>query len=237
MRIHPLLIATAAGVSGAGIGVVVGYKLAYSNLEIQFEERLLRETEGMRKFYEINTADKKPFSTPEEAVATLITDASTEVATTAEKIAYHKIVKPYGADPEVNPDDETALQIMFPEAPEVTKHNVFDGLPVIISQEQFFENELDYVQSTLTWYAREGILTDERDQVVATKGEVDQLDKYVGASNLERFGQNSSDENIVHVRNERLDMEFEVVRHQGSYNEEVLGMEGDPPSRPSGRDV
>lgn len=239
MRIHPLFLATAVGVGSFGLGVVVGYKVAYRNLEIAFEERMLKETEGMRQFYQQTTVSKKPFSTPEEAAAALIQPGTvlkeTAVSLTpegiAERVAYHKITKNYTDDAgDLHIESDGIPEISFPEPPEPEQHNVFADGPAIISQEEFLENDSDFMQSTLTYYAVDNVLTDEREQVIEDPGDV------VGLTNLQKFGELSSDENTVHIRNIRLGLEFELVRHEGSYRQEILGIDENPPQRPSGRD-
>ena len=94
MRSH-LLIATVALGSGA-MGVFVGYKIAEKRLGTAFDQRLDKETADMKEYYQLA---KKPFATPQEAAAALITEpeAPEEQETPAEvlnqRIAYHKIVK------------------------------------------------------------------------------------------------------------------------------------------------
>lgn len=233
MRIHPLLPVIAAGISGLGIGIVVGYKIAYSNLEIQFEERLLKETEGMREFYQHSSTVKKPFSTAEEAAAALIEPGAVlkespepEVFGRIEdRIAYHKIAKQYSPESKA-PEPE----INFPELPpELEEHNIFSDGPVIISQDVFMDNKSDFQQSTLTYYVVDKTLTDEREQVIEDWADV------IGATTPDMFGEKSSDPKTVHVRNTRLGLEFEIVKHESSYRQEVLGIDEEPIRRPSGR--
>lgn len=91
------------------------------------------------------------------------------------------------------------------------------------------QNDSSYIQSTLTFYKVDSVLTDERESVI------EDLNETVGAENMKKFGSNSSDPNVLHIRNGRLQMEFEVCLSENSYRREVLGMEEDPPDLPSGR--
>jgi hypothetical protein len=222
----PLLIATA--VSSVAVGFVVGYKVAEKRLVAQFEERLEKETAGMREFYQVA---KKPFATPQEAVAELIKEESETAAEANNRVAYHKITQKYKPEEELVAID---AEVFSAEATsEVQHHNVFvDGAPVLISQEEFMENETAYVQGALTYYSVDEVLVDERDDVIEDK------DASVGVKNLMMFGNprnGSSDPNIIHIRNPRLQMEFEVCQSESSYRREVLGMDEDPPQLPSGR--
>lgn len=234
---NPLLIATAAGSAVVGFGI--GYKVAQKRLEMEFERRLERETAGMKEFYQVV---KKPFSTPQEAAAELIKEDPQPKQSTAEKanekVAYHKIAKQYS--PEKDPEGQVGIDAdVFGESDrpmliaEVENHNVFSEIPVLISQEEFMANESNYIQGQLSYYKVDKVLTDEREDVIEDQ------DATIGASNLEMFGNpnnGSSDPNVIHVRNPRLQMEFEVCLSENSYRREVLGIEEDPPIRPSGRD-
>lgn len=237
MKIHPLLPAIVVGTGSFGLGIVVGYKIAQQNLALRFEQRLEEETRKQKEFYEIATVDKKAFASPEEAAAALIPSGTVLKETSVldpdavgilDKIAYHKIAKQYTPEKEEQEPEETPA-ITFPDNSQVEHHNVFEDKPVIISQDEFSENETNYTQSTLTWYEKDGVLCDERDEVV------EEVDDAVGRENLRHFGQDSSDPNILHIRSLRLQMEFEVVKHESSYRQVVLGIDEDPPIRPSGR--
>lgn len=240
MKIPPLLIVTAASLTSCGVGVVVGYKIAERNLVLRFEERLQKEIEASTAYYEHVKTSTKQFSTPEEAAAALIKPGtvlaekpslSIPTATPEERVAYHKIVGNYvGEDDPEDPDNAVAREIMFPPVPDkMPAMNVHTSVPHVIDQETFIENVSEWPQSTLMWYIEDSVLADETDKVI------EDINETVGTDNLLRFGEGSSDENIVHVRNPRLNLEFEIVRQEGSYREQVLGIEETPPRRPSGR--
>jgi hypothetical protein len=212
----------AAGVAilGTGVGFAIGYKFAEKRLGARFEERLETETAGMKEFY---TNVKQKYDTPEEAAAALIPQPEEEVSVDPRarhhKVQYHKIVKEehYG-----DPLDEFAEACEIDETVTV-RSNVFDdqppGTPRIITQDQFMANENGYEQATLTFYAKGGVLTDQRDEAIDNAVDV------VGDLFLVNFGEGSSDPNVVHVRNDKLYMDFEIVRSERSYNEDVLGLE------------
>lgn len=230
----------AIAASSACIGFGVGYIVAQKRLVSQFEERLEKETAGMREFYQ---TVKKPFATPQEAAAALINEEESEEESTAEKIgnkvAYHKIVKA-NYSPEENPEEQHEIETDVFSAPdgtlmvgELKHHNVFKEEPIIISQEEFMQNDSEYVQTSLTYYKLDKVLTDDRENVL------EDSDNVVGIKNMEMFGDpksGSSDSNVIHIRNGRLQMEFEVCQSENSYRREVLGIDEDPPRRPSGRD-
>jgi hypothetical protein len=85
--------------------------------------------------------------------------------------------------------------------------------PYIISQDQYllmsFEN-----YDTLLYY--------EGDRVLATTGdEVMSIEDTIGHENLMKFGKLTSDPNAMYIRNERLDTDFEVIRVNGYFKDEV----------------
>lgn len=230
--LNPHLTAIAVGAGSLAVGISLGYKIAERRLSSQFEARLQRETAGMREFYQ-NT--KKPYATPQDAAAALILSKGSElltedaeqepITTVGDKIAYHKIVKKEYGPKEVVVD----LPDQDDRIPEPQHHNLFIETPIIIDQEEFMQNDSGYEQSTLTFYRGDHVLTDERETVI------EELDDVVGAENMTKFGQNSSDPNVLHIRNGRLQMEFEVCLSEGSYRQEVLGIEETPQELPSGR--
>jgi hypothetical protein len=88
--------------------------------------------------------------------------------------------------------------------------------PYIIHRDEYFSNEMDYRQTTITFYEGDQILCDEQDAPIYNP------EKIVGVL---RFGHGSQDVSICYVRNERLEAEYEVLIDHGYYQEEVLGAE------------
>lgn len=88
--------------------------------------------------------------------------------------------------------------------------------PYILHRDEFFSNENDYRQCSLTYYEGDNILCDEQDVPVYNP------EKIVGEL---IFGHGSSDPSIVYIRNDRLEAEYEVILDHGYYQTEVLGHE------------
>jgi hypothetical protein len=66
----------------------------------------------------------------------------------------------------------------------------------------------DYEKITMSWYPRTRVLLDDDDEIVPDVNNV------VGYKNLDRFGDESNDPNVVFVRNRHLETDFEVVNHE-----------------------
>lgn len=228
MKKHLLLIATA--VASAGAGGFAGYKYAERQLVRAFEERLDQETLAMRRLY---GAMKKEKDATEEALdqveAELASSTPPEVQVLLdeyagekkEPVAYHKIKT---SDVKVNKKEkELFVRPVF-------QQDENRGPIHVISLQEHEENEPSYQQVTLTWYAGDETLTDEREDIIEDYTNV------IGEHALGRFGDLSEDENVVHVRNNVLMVDYEIIRSKGTYQQEVLGEEPADKTRPSGRE-
>lgn len=217
-----------ASLSCLGIGAGIGYKVAERRLGTKFDERLVREIAEMQTYYTVDA--RKKYETPQDAVKELIPETSVDPLGRPEdngqKVAYHKIVQTEGY---LSSEKEEAL-VAEHGSVEVTEpdgtvrisgevHNVFgpnNGITVI-SDDEFLAEEMNYVQSTLTYYELDGVLVDVHDD------RIDDVEQHIGTEFRTMFGKKCDDENAVHVRNQRLQLEFEIVRSPGAYVVEVLG--------------
>lgn len=87
--------------------------------------------------------------------------------------------------------------------------------PYIIHVDEFKENEFDFNQETLTFYAGDGILAQEPTD--------EPIYGYLNLMGELKFGHGSKDPNVVYIRNEAIRMEWEILRHHGHYRVEVEG--------------
>lgn len=92
----------------------------------------------------------------------------------------------------------------------------------IISHDEFFNNDLDYSEVTLTYFEGDSVLVDENENPIRD------VDSVIGGEGNLSFGYGSKDKHIVYIRNEKLSSSFEVVRSFGTYTEEVLGIREAP---------
>jgi len=88
--------------------------------------------------------------------------------------------------------------------------------PYVIHRDEYLGEDKGYSQSTLTYYKGDDILCDEHDVPIYNADSI--------AGPLE-FGRGSGDANVVYVRNERLEAEYEILLDTGHYAVEVLGTE------------
>lgn len=109
------------------------------------------------------------------------------------------------------PDDVLEIEEQVKAAPR-TKDR-----PYIITKQEYDENETEYEQIVLSYFSKDDVLADAHDKPLTDN------DKYVGDDNLDNFGWGSNDPNVVYVRNEKLELEFEINHSTGSFAKEVLG--------------
>ena len=87
----------------------------------------------------------------------------------------------------------------------------------IITEEEYRKESTKYSNQSLVYYEEDDILVDDYDGSV-----IDNPEDIVGEEALLKFGDGSSDPDIVYVRNKTLALQFEIVRKKSSYSKEVL---------------
>lgn len=225
-----------------------GYLIAVKKLNKEYDERLTKELMETKEFIQFAMDDSKNEEAEFETTTTeaLIETRKVEVVEDAQGVFVQPAAKAMVNYAGVEQSDEEIVKAreilnQIPkdetnfEEPEVdVTVNVFDKavepwdydkeraqrdplFPYIISEDEFMENEGNREQTQVTYYQGDDILADSKDEVIAD------VNGTVGEDNLTRFGHGSENENIVFVRNEKLDLEFEVERSFGNFAEEVQG--------------
>jgi hypothetical protein len=92
--------------------------------------------------------------------------------------------------------------------------------PHIITYEQYQMGDPAgvYEQVELTFYDLDKVLVDENLEIFKDR------DSAIGEKALESFGQDQEDPDIVHIRNNSLLKDYEIVRVPKSYSEDVMGI-------------
>jgi len=248
MRKHYIITGVVAAAAFAG-GVAAGYHLSKKKLRLHYEEVASAEIAEARARYRV--VRNEDYATPEEAIAALMTpEEQAEVRQGEDLIEELGYSAPkqddetLGTVTKVTTDEDgVTVDVNLTEVGEevVVKHNLlvnnapieaddwdFDvemlkrtdpTVPYIIEHDEFFENESGYDQTSLAYFSADGVLTDSADEVIRDS------DATVGDDNLTRFGHGSRDENIVYVRNDKLETDFEIAYSAGSYTHEVLGLD------------
>lgn len=221
-----VLIAVGGGVVVFTGGALSGYFYAEHKLRAEVASKLEEELDGIREHYSKKYKSGQ-YATPETAVeATLRQDAGQ----IAQSMGY--LPTPEETTEEEPEPEETVVKNVFiePPADRTTRELEYEGWDYenerarragkkiyIITQEEFFTNEPEHNQATLTYFEGDGVLVDETDVPI------DDISKVVGTEHNLKFGHGTSDPNSVHIRNEELEHDVEVVRSHGKFGEEVMG--------------
>lgn len=209
-RITPY-IAVAAGAFGAlALGVYLA-KRKYKKLYADLAEQEIKEAKifyaNMQKPSPEDIVAEKGYTTVVTKLEDLTRDyRSTDELTTVEILEDNTRI-------DRNIFDKDAPIWNYKDEEAARDHDK----PYIISNAEFLENAPEHEQHSITYYEKDEVLADSRDEVINEQ-------ELLGEDNI-RFGHGSDDQNIVYIRNELLNVDFEVARSNGAYAHEVLGFE------------
>lgn len=212
---------------GVTVGFAAGYYIAEQKLKTRYSQLANEEISRMREHY----VSKMVASQPKPPVDQVKTERTEHVVTEEEQEAIDEANRLYPSDEEEV--EEAAESEEVPEVSEKLK-NVFTepeddwdyavetrlrskDAPYIIHLDEFKQNEPEHDQVTYTYYEVDDVLANTRSM------QIEDMDETVGLGNLARWGHGSHDENIVYVRNEKLGLDFEILRDRGSYAETLRG--------------
>lgn len=207
------------GVVGLAVGAIAGFKYAEKTLTEKFEERLAEELAGEREMIErmARVKAQKNVASPTRAFR-----EKAEGLADARRLLHEQGYAPADAvleetivESSVTIEGVPLEDDEFDYAHEVSQRTA--ETPYVITHDEFLENEREFAQVTIVYYSGDQTLADEREEPITD------LNYTVGAENLMRFGHGSRDSNIVYVRNERLELDFEIQRSYGTYAQEVMG--------------
>jgi hypothetical protein len=94
--------------------------------------------------------------------------------------------------------------------------NRTETAPYILHKDEFYADEKNYSQVSLTFYAVDEILADEDDKPIYN---------HSNTTGPLRFGHGSGQADVVYIRNDMNRAEYEVTRLDALYSMEVLGLE------------
>lgn len=124
--------------------------------------------------------------------------------------AYNSLIDYPGSWPQLVPPCKTNV-VSDP----VTKHiDDMPNEPYVISPDDYGEND-NYTQISLVYYAGDGVLADDEDEVV------EDIEDTVGEDFAEHFGEYEDDS--VFIRNDRLRCDYEILRDNRSFSDVAEG--------------
>lgn len=131
---------------------------------------------------------------------------------------------PNGAEPDLRDDQTDGDADPGSDSPVQSEEPVrVDGRPYVISTAEFYEDKETYQKLSVVYYSGDRILADEHDQPIPD------ITGMIGHNIRQRFGRKSDDPLIVHIRNDHLEIDFEVRHDERTYKDVVFGY-GDPTS-------
>lgn len=233
---------------GAATGAFVAWKLAFARAETKFAAVADEEIAEMRKHYNAKLQAAEAQAQKLSPVKDIVTERGyvtdedgeedvkppmavappTEVVEAANETSPEELLRkpPVPVDPTPPAEVRNVFRHAEEEANVVESWSYKDELrrrssdaPYVIHYDERYEFE-GYSEMTLTYYERDDVLCNERDEVIG-KGE--EREAMIGEANLNRFGHGSNDPSIVYIRNDKLELVLEVVRSPNSYAEEVHG--------------
>lgn len=215
------LAASVSATVGFGLGIGAAFLVLKQRLEAEYQERLRAEIVTTRKY--LLTTVNREYETPMDAVKALIPDAVVgsllEPGQTPPKTDYTKFAKQRTEEAPPKEGEMRAAEASTEDEWKIRNdENRANGRPYVISAEEFAENDGNYAEATLTYYEGDTVLADEQER------DVPDINETVGTENLSCFGILSNDPNVVYVRNDKLNLLFEIVWSGGKYRELVLGL-------------
>ena len=209
---------------GGLTGAVIAYKIAYSKAETKYSKIADDEIAEMRKHYQAKIVAAEATAQKLSPVKKIVAERGYKVPT---EEAPPMAVPPPRVVPEDTGDEpeEPEVRNIFKQA-EVThewdwhaeRRKRSPDIPYVIHYDERFEIE-GYAEVTLTYYDGDDVLCNERDEIIDPDNRVNLL----GEGWMDRFGHGSNDPSIVYIRNDPLEIMYEVVKSPNYYAEEVHG--------------
>lgn len=212
---RPLSIGAVSLAAGIGIGYILGKRYASETMFQVFTPTIVPDVPepGDTPVAELRLHNPVIVSAGENFLENRIK----VITETKDETVIEEIIETVS---EVDPE-ELVTRSVFPDRVddwnyglEVRKRT--DTMPHVIHKDEFYSNEKDYSQHTLTYFARDDIMSNEEDTPVYNY-------EYITGPLL--FGHGSGDIMVVYVRNDKMKTEYEVLLDPGRYSEEVLGLE------------
>lgn len=119
--------------------------------------------------------------------------------------------------PDGRPDPETVVRDILEERVDPPRYE--DGeTPYVITVEEFMSDRDDHEKITVSYYEYDNTAASEDDSIIHDH------ESSLGPDFVKYIGWKAAGRNTVYVRNEKISADFEILVHEGSYQEDVLGI-------------
>lgn len=209
---------------GVALGALGAWALSKRNYETEIDGYLDKINDLSR---DGNSDDREPQAVLETKEETTVMREHDEKVLVLPRDRYKKVVRSLGYDKGDRPDrladyehprdDEQDEDYEYEQKKYEPSSN---EKPYIISIDEYTEENTHYDKLTLYFYEDDEVLTEDNEEMI------EDVEAIVGNYALNCFGENSGDPEVVYVRNDRLQIDYEVIRLSKSYKETVLGIIG-----------
>ena len=193
-------------------GAVIGSALTYLIVKDKYEKIIDEEIQSVKEEYAKSYEAKKTVEALNETKTKILENVMSKASMvgigpyekqTEAPVNYNVFSKPR-PETEENDDDEEDI-------PNYAGHPTegIAGVPYTISPELFVNDKKRFDKITLEYYEVNDMLIEEM------SNEPVDIDESIGRDSLRMFGEFERD--LVYVRNERLETDYEVFHHSGSY--------------------
>lgn len=189
------------------LGALIGSLATYFIVKDKFESQANEEIESVKNTYKKLTECKQITNTLNEAKKEMASEIfGKKYEDTVEKLGYQKNYNIFSKQmPDVDAEDEEDNIVDLPSKKDIA---IF---PYTISPEMFVNDKKYFDKITLEYYEGNDMLVEE------ITGDAVDVDMAIGRDSLKMFGEFEKD--LVYVRNERLETDYEVYHYPGSYIE------------------
>lgn len=217
---------TLSAVGGAIVGGAITYAVTSKALMRRYEDWANSEIDSVKARYaQLNTDGKADFLIQAANPSPEVMAAVAEGKKLIEKMGYSETEEepPHSTartlsifDQGVNLDE---VDVEEEEEADEDGYIPVEGQPHLISEGEYFENEVDYQLDTLTYYEMDDTLTDDKD------AQIPNVEQTVGERHLTMFKRSpNGGKTSLYIRNDDHETLYEIILVEASYAQVVLGM-------------
>lgn len=223
---------------GVMVGLVAGYKISFAELEGRFAALAEEEINKAHEFYAEKMMVEKSgdFATPEKAAETLgvapepvnnpglgmddgKVDYTAYSRTPEQQAVIDRALEENATEKVVSVFDQAAPAVWDAHWQSEHRAALAEGQRrYIIHEDEYHENEGEFQDRRIMFFEGDNMLVDEDDTPILD------VQGIVGETNLQ-FGLGSNDSDVVHVRNDDIQVIFEITRHSGNWSDEQMQAE------------
>lgn len=228
--------AAITGVLGLAVGSAATYLITNKRIELKYAILLDEEVDAVKQYYRLLRKDDGAVSfagdddgdEDSETPSEQYTPSDEDLAKNSEIVE----MQGYSTSSDDNPVVRKNVFDKKDEGEEETEEEIFPekyaqlpdrdpDAPYIIGVDEWvtgIQNGSQYEKEQLTYFEGDDTLVNSDGNIV------NDVATFVGIKNLNYFGMGSDNDDIVYIRNEALEKDFEVFKEDVEYTVKVLGL-------------